>query len=59
MDITLCTNNKCKLAKKCYRHLVKSDIVWQSQAAFEPVFSDEPGVVKCDFFMDYRVPNES
>lgn len=39
-DISMCENNACPLANRCYRHEATPTPLWQVYAAFEP---DEQG----------------
>ena len=34
-DITMCSNDKCRLAGDCYRHEAIPDKMWQSYSSFE------------------------
>ena len=50
MDITKCSGEGCILKDKCFRYLVKADIV---QSYFSEIPSKiENGISKCDFFIN-------
>ena len=45
-DITKCSNEKCCLKEKCFRHTCESQY-WQAYSLFEPLSDEE-----CEFFIN-------
>ena len=53
-DISMCANDECPMAKKCYRHEAKPNEYLQSWTHFKPT-SD----TRCDHFMEIWIkPND-
>ena len=50
MDITKCTNHKCKLAKNCWRYNSPSNELNQSYAFFTPTVDEKTGNTLCEYF---------
>ncbi len=48
-DITLCSSEGCKRAKKCYRKMAEINPYWQSYSDFLPKTG-----VKCEYFMEIK-----
>ena len=52
-DISKCSNHKCPLAKKCFRHECEPNDFWQAYTSFTPL-QDDNGKVTCEYFIELR-----
>lgn len=48
-DVTMCSNDNCKLCWNCYRYNAEPSENYQAYKAFEPDI-DENGKTTCDWF---------
>lgn len=48
-DISMCANQTCSLAPKCYRYKAKPDPHWQTYGRFSPTINDQ-GEPECEYF---------
>lgn len=52
-DISMCQDNECPSAKKCYRYMARP-YSWQSYGNF----GRKPDQLKCDSFWDFKSKSE-
>lgn len=52
-DITMCVNDACPMADKCWRFGAPPNTPHQAYAKFEPVWNENEDYCTCAKFIDY------